>query len=206
MMDSTVGFTTQSAEEPTFILQFCGEGCKAFSDCSHVSLPSLSVKKPLKEVTFSLVPSDSNRMPNSEVESIHLLSITRSSRDERNQRLPTHAAIDVYKVKEGNDHLPSGCFVAIFELRTYNNRTFGEFFLTDQLQLGKPLPHVKIQVDQGKSQLFNDMLQEGVLMSGHDVDHIRSLGLHDHELLAQETTESGSEDENLDVLPALYFS
>ena len=178
MLESTAGFLTQSDESTKPTLKFCGEECKSFSDRSRVFLPSLSVKKPLKEVTFPPMKVGSEGKPiNGNIKCMHLLSITLSSYDERNQCPPIRAVMDIYRVSEGNDQLSSGQFIAIFELRTHKNKTFGEFFLNDELQLQKPLPYVTIPIDKEQIQLVNDVLHEGILKSGYDVDHICSLGL-----------------------------
>lgn len=207
MLDSTAGFSTRSREDTKLTFRFCGEECQSFNDHSRVSPPLsgqkqdvfiTTVKEPLEEVTFFLV--DSCGMQNGDVKSTHLLSITLSSCDE--QGTPLRAAIDMYRVKEGNGQLPSGRFIALFELRTLYNQMFSEFFLTDELQLEQPLPHVKIQVDIERSKLLNAMLREGIEKSGHNVDHFCSKGLSVSEPLTQGT---GTEDDNCDEFVGLDY-
>lgn len=201
MLDCTAGlsFSTQSEEEAKHALRFHDEDCKSFSDRSCPFPSSLSSKEPLKEVTFSLVLDLNDG--EAEVKSVHLTSVTLSSYDESNL-CPTRTTLDVYRVREGGDQLPSGCYIALFEVRTYNSQTFGEYFLTDELQLEKPLPHAKVTVDEEKIQLLNDLIQAGIQNSGHDMKYIHTLGLQVTETPAQENTE----DNDCDELVGLDFN
>lgn len=201
MQDSTAGlsFLTQSEGETKLTLRFHDEECKSFSDCSHEFPSSFSLKESLKEVVFPTYNDGE------EVRSVHLLSITRSSYDERNQ-CPICVAVDIYRIKEGGDLLQSGCYIALFDVRTYNSQAFGEYFLTDELQLEKPLPHVKRTADTEQIQLLNDTIHQVILKSGHDVEYIHSLDmqvLHHELLVAKETS---LENDDCDEFIGLDFS
>ncbi len=202
MLDSTAGlnFSTQSEvdSEAKTTLQFHDEKCKAFSYRSREFPSSFSLKEPLKEVKFHLTTNDKD---GNETMAMHLLSIGLSSYDEKYQ-CPTSTAVDIYRIKEGNDQLPTGCYIALFDVKTYNSQTFGEFFLTDELQLDKPLPHVRVMVDKEQVQLINDVICEVIKMSGHDAKNIHSLCTQ----LADEPQEASPEDNDCDELIGLNLS
>lgn len=162
MEDSTAGFSSKDAEDPNQSIRFCGEECKSFHSCAFQ--PSFSVQRPSNDITNTLI---SDVDPDGyKVQSVHLQSIVFSSCGEGNQSPPIHATADVYQVKEGHGHLLSGCSFVLFDLRTPSNRIHGEYFLTDELQLDKPLAHVKtVQIDEKQHQLLNDVLRESILKS-----------------------------------------
>ncbi len=207
MLESTAGlsFSTHSEGDPqaTPTLRFHDEKCKAFSNRSRDFPSSFSVKEPLKEVVFCITPSSSEEL-SSEVTGIHLLSIMLSSYDERKE-CPTHIAIDIYRVKKGNDQLPPDHFIALFDVSTYNSKVFGEFYLTDELRLEKPLLHnVRATVEKEQIQLLNDVIREAMQKSGLDVQYIRSVCMEDtvdHEPLLQAT----NSDDSCDQLTGLDF-
>lgn len=173
MLDSTAGlkFSTQSEEVTR---AFHDEKCKDFSFCSHEFPSSVLWEEPLKDVTFHLIPTYNDGKLSGEVTGKHLLSITLSSYNEINQ-CPTRTAVDIYKIKEGNNLIPCGCCIALFDVRTSNTQTFGEFFLTNELILQEPLPHVRAIVDKVQVQHVNEVIHEVILKSGHDVKYVHSL-------------------------------
>lgn len=161
MLDSTPGFSSKDVEDSNRSIRFCGEKCKSFH--SSVFQPSFSVlRPPSHDITFTLI-SDNMDDGVHEVQSVHIQSVVFSSSGERNQCPPIHASVDVYKVKKGLDCLPSGCSIVLFDLRTSNSQIFGEYFLTDEFQLEKPLAHVEmIKIDKKQQQLLNDVLHASV--------------------------------------------
>lgn len=181
MSDSVAGFSVHSEEQQ---LTFCGEYCQSFVDRSCAFVPSFSVTKPLKEIVFAVAEEELVV----EVKSTRLLSFSVSFCDQGDS--PLHATLDVYKVEEGTDKLPSGRFIALFKLRP--SQKFAEFFLTDKLQLEKPLPHVKMQVDTEQTQLLSEILCECIHRSNVDILSITlqvpipsaQENLEDEELLA----------------------
>lgn len=179
MLDATAGFSFQTrsegAQDAKSTLRFHDEKCKAFSDCSHDYPSSFSLQEPVKEITFHLLPYYNSEELIGEVKCMHLLSAKLSYYDQRKHH-PICASVDIYRVKKGNDRLLSGCLIALFDMRTYSSRTFGEFFLTDEFRLDKPLPHVNTIVDTEKIKVVNDIIHEVILKSGHDVKYFRSLG------------------------------
>ena len=197
MSDSTAGLSisTQSEENAEVTLRFHNKECKAFVDHSCEFQTSFLLKEPLKKVVFPLLPTDGGETPSGEITAMHLLSITLSYLDGKRNLRPTHAVVDIYRVEKEGNQLPLGHYIALFEVRTNNKQVFDEFFLTDELQLGKPLPHVKAeQIDKEQVELLSDTLREVIQGSGHDMDYIRSLGLQatksspEEESPAQETS------------------
>ena len=194
MQDCTacLSFSTQS-EEVTG--RFHDEKCKDYSFCSHEFPCSSEWKEPLNEVTFYLIPNYYVGNSSGKVTSTHLLSIALSSYNEIN-RCPTRTAVDIYKIKEGSNLLPCGRNIALFDVRTCNSQTFGEFFLTSELILEEPLPHVRAMVDKVQVQLVNEVIHEVILKSGHDVKYVHSLRELEtnHEPLAVQQTGPGDDD------------
>ena len=174
MKNSVSGYGTQTAIETA--LRFCGEECRSFIGHPHPFTPDSSVQVPLEKVTI-LILSDSCGDGTSDIECTHLLNFTISFKDERNSIPPTQATLDIYRVEKGSE-LRSGLFFLLFELKKLYSQRFGEFFLTDSFHLDRPLPHAKLHLDDETNKLLNDLLQEGVLRSGYDLDIIRSLGLN----------------------------
>ena len=167
-----------------------GDGCWY---CCHKSdnLQTSSLKEPLEEVVFLLF-TDGGETPSGEITAMHLLSVTLSYCGDKRNLCPTRAVVDIHRVEKGGNHLPPGRYIALFEVRTDNKQMFGEFFLTDELQLGKPLPHVKWEnIDKEQVELLSDTLQKAIQESGHDVGYIRSLGLQTKSP-AQQTPEEES--------------
>lgn len=177
MLDSTAGlsFSAQSEGDsqgtPTF--RFHDEKCKAFKYRSREFPSSFTLKEPLKEVIFHILPSSSAET-GIQVSALHLLQITLSLYDEKS-KCPTQTAIDIYRTKEGNDELPSGNFVALFNIKTYEGQVFGEYFLTDELQLLKPLSHVKEAIAKDQIQLLNDVISQSMQRSGLTMKYICDL-------------------------------
>ena len=158
MLDSTAGLTSEDRER-RLIFQFCDQKCADLHSLKHS--PSLSWKKPLKKVTFSLIPTYNNGKFG-EIKSIHLWNLTLSSYDEGHQ-FPICTAVDIFKIEEGNDQVSSGSMIALFDVRANNCQEFGEFFLTDELNLERPLPHVTKTSDFVP--MVNDFIREAIRRS-----------------------------------------
>jgi hypothetical protein len=197
MSDATAGFSTNDNEEK-IALRFCGEYCQSFITRSRAFLPLFSATESLKAVTFATPPSGSEETDlNSHVKSTQLLSVTLSF---RNEGSPIHAAMSIYRVDKGEDKLPSGRFIAFFELRTRGTKYFSEFLLTEELQLEKPLPHVRIQPEKEQTRLLAEILREGILRSGLEVRYILSLGVQAMEPVANEADPEDEQFVGLDLV------
>ena len=179
-LDSTAGlsFSVEDEQEAKLTLRFHDEKCKAFSDCSRDFPSSFSLTEPQREVTFHLIPNNNDETLSSEkiLTGMHLWSVKLSSYDNKTQ-CPTSTAVDIYRVKEGSDQIPPDCSVALFDvIRTHKSRVFGEFFLTEDLRLDKPLPHAsRAVVDKELIQLVHDVIDEAIAKSGRDVTCVQSL-------------------------------
>lgn len=174
MLNSTAGlsFSAENDQNPKAksTVRFHDEKCMAFNDCSRDLLPSVSWEEPLQEVTFSLL-DDSN------VVCKHLTSFSILSYDEKNQCL-VHTAMNIYRVSKGTSQVQFGRYIGLFNVNTPESKTFGEHFLSDDLLIEKPLPHVTEVIEKDLIQLVNVMIRETILKSGHDVEYICSLGSH----------------------------
>lgn len=207
-LNSTAGlsFSVENDQEAKLTHRFHDEKCKAFSDCSRHFPSSFSLTEPQREVSIHLIPNDDGALSSEKtLTGMHLWSVRLSSYDEKNQ-CPTSTAVDIYRVKEGSDQIPSGCSVALFDVRTHRSQVFGEFFLTEDLRLDKPLPHARAVVDKELIQLVHDVIDEAIAKSGRDVTCVQSLCTQ--QIPERKSPETSPPDEiapdNLDGLDGLF--
>ena len=191
-LDSPAGscFVVQNDQKPeeTLTIRFHDEECKAFSDHSQDTPVSFSWKEPLQEVTIRLLDDGT-------ILCRHLLSFSISSYDETKQ-CPFRTKLDVYRVLEGTDAVQSATYVGLFDVSTPGTKTFGEYILTDTLQIERPLPHVINTLDRDIIRVVNAALVEAVERSGRDFEYIRSLGLRSSLLMPQEANSEQSDDDD----------
>ena len=127
------------------------------------------VKMPATTVSIKLLAPDSH-LPSESIKAVHLLSIHLPA---SSIQTPTMATFDVYKVVEGAAELKEGSLFTLFHFKTITNQVCGEFFLNDELQLSKPLPHATSRkLSEETVVLVNQLLKEGIKMSGADVQAI----------------------------------
>lgn len=159
MQDSRPGFAIQREHVSKPRLQFCGEECKSFSgppqDFALLHKPV--VLTPVLKVKFAFLPTDDRERDTTVLTTTQLLHVSLPFCED----IPTVAVIDIYRAEEG-DCLRPGCLFTLFHVINIEERIFGEFYLTDECTLDRPLPHVKGEHDEALIKLVNKLLQGGV--------------------------------------------
>lgn len=174
MLDSKPGFAIEGECDSDPKLRFCGENCQSLFGPPQPFVPSNSVQKPLTVIKFPIVSSStSGECGNIEVIAIHLLGI-KCLLPKSGQCPPTYCAVDVYRVVRGTE-LPPGRLFTLFDLKSLSDQIFGEFYLTDVLQLDDPLPHYSGELKKDSIRDFNTALNKGIQECGLSVDGILSL-------------------------------
>ncbi len=186
MQESKPGFSIQTEDESRPRLRFCGEECKSFHGPPQVfaQLHEPVVTTPLVETCFTFIAPDSSGEGATTIKTTQLLHFDLPF---CTTVIPTSAVIDVYRVEAGDEIKPGHLFT-LFHLTNLEEQVFGEFYLTDECKLGRPLPHAKEHFHEDLVSLVNDLLQEGIRRSGHEIDNIPSL--RSHELTTEQTPKS----------------
>ena len=166
MQESKPAYSIQREVNLRPKLRFCGEECKSFSGPPEVfaQYHKPAVSTPLAKVDFLfLSSSDNSEVQVSVTNSTHLLHMSLPYCE----FTPFLAVIDVYR---------AGYLFTLFHLKNIEEQVFGEFYLTEEFKLSKPLPHINKDLDERLIELVNELLQSGIKMSSHDVHGLLSMG------------------------------